>query len=509
MTPLQEIKEKFDKVISFSQPSIPDPDTQGLLDQWFDAKRDIIEAFGGKYIYELPEKVSFEITEDAKQERINSFINMLWEFGFDELGRFLDYQRDGFFKNQVVEEYEVCDSKKTVITKGTKLLKAFKYFIEKEEVLHDLQNKASLILQENKIEGRLCFSVHPLDFLSVSENTYNWRSCHALNGEYRAGNLSYMVDEATIVCYLKGENEVKLPNFPQDVPWNSKKWRVLLYLSNDWKMIFAGKQYPFSTDSGMNLLLENFNKKINPSPDLDSWERPAKESFWSPWSTFCFEEYKRDIGEGRNVRYDFHWCWYPMAGGLVKLQELVKDATGSKHFNDVLRSSCYTPMYTQLVAKEFYGEDYYTYANNRTKFTIGGPTYCLRCGREEVVESCSTMMCYDCELNYGTSENDTFGYCACCGARIEIEKSFYVGDDTYCEHCYNERAARCSACGDSYPIEDMIYDDETGEYTCHWCNDQDEQAELEVLEECFQRDIKNLLEGFELWREDRLPSSKQ
>ena len=81
MTPLQEIKEKFDKVISFSQPSIPDPDTQGLLDQWFDAKRDIIEAFGGKYIYELPEKVSFEITEEAKQERINSFINMLWEFG--------------------------------------------------------------------------------------------------------------------------------------------------------------------------------------------------------------------------------------------------------------------------------------------------------------------------------------------------------------------------------------------------------------------------------------------
>ena len=28
------------------------------------------------------------------------------------------------------------------------------------------------------------------DYLSLSENAFNWRSCHALDGEYRAGNLS-------------------------------------------------------------------------------------------------------------------------------------------------------------------------------------------------------------------------------------------------------------------------------------------------------------------------------
>ena len=85
-----------------------------------------------------------------------------------------------------------------------------------------------MILQEDKIEGTLCFSVHPLDFLSSSENTYNWRSCHSLDGEFCAGNLSYMADSATMICYLKSDKEEILPRFPEDIPWNNKKWRVFL-----------------------------------------------------------------------------------------------------------------------------------------------------------------------------------------------------------------------------------------------------------------------------------------
>ena len=91
------------------------------------------------------------------------------------------------------------------------------------------------------MSGDFCISIHPLDFLTSSVNTYNWRSCHALDGEYRAGNLSYMVDKSTIICYLKGANNAKLPMFPDDVPWNSKKWRVLIYVSDYWDLLFAGR----------------------------------------------------------------------------------------------------------------------------------------------------------------------------------------------------------------------------------------------------------------------------
>jgi hypothetical protein len=55
-----------------------------------------------------------------------------------------------------------------------KLAKAFKFFTDSKTVLYDLQNRASQIIQEDKVEGTLCLSVHPLDFLSSSMNTYNW-----------------------------------------------------------------------------------------------------------------------------------------------------------------------------------------------------------------------------------------------------------------------------------------------------------------------------------------------
>ena len=183
-----------------------------------------------------------------------------------EFGGYLDWQREGFFKNEVVDDYQLYDengNKSRLIKKGTKLIKTFKYFVEDEELLHTLESRASQIIQENKVEGTLCFSVHPLDYLSISENDYNWRSCHALDGEYRAGNLSYMTDECTIICYLRGKKETKLPRFPESVKWNSKKWRVLFYISNNKEMVFAGKQYPFTSEGGMKFIIDNcFNKVV-------------------------------------------------------------------------------------------------------------------------------------------------------------------------------------------------------------------------------------------------------
>ena len=124
---------------------------------------------------------------------------------------------------------------------GMKLVKAFKFFEQDKVTLETIQNEASRLIQEDKIEGKLRVSVHPLDFLSASENTYNWRSCHALDGEYRAGNLSYMCDRSTVMVYLCTEDKKKLPRFPASVPWYSKKWRMLLHFSDNWDMIFAGR----------------------------------------------------------------------------------------------------------------------------------------------------------------------------------------------------------------------------------------------------------------------------
>ena len=38
--------------------------------------------------------------------------------------------------------------------------------------------------------------------------------------------------------------------------WNDKKWRVLLFLSNEKELIMAGRQYPFTSDFGLSFILK-------------------------------------------------------------------------------------------------------------------------------------------------------------------------------------------------------------------------------------------------------------
>ena len=216
---LNEIKEKFKEIISYSQ-EIAQPKVDKLFDLWLENKKSYIELFDGKLIYELPEPVSFEMTEKDKKSKFEDFLTSMDTYVNinDDFIDFLEVERDGFFSNTVCGEYRTRTGEK--IPKGMKLVKAFKYFIEDKELLTELQMEASRIIQKDKITGRLCFSVHPLDFLSSSENAHNWRSCHALDGEYRSGNLSYMVDSSTIIVYLKSDEDAVLPNFPPSIKWN-------------------------------------------------------------------------------------------------------------------------------------------------------------------------------------------------------------------------------------------------------------------------------------------------
>ena len=51
-----------------------------------------------------------------------------------------------------------------------------------------------------------------------------------------------MIDSSTFIVYLRSEKTDNiLPTFPNTVQWNSKKWRMLMFLSDDYQMMFAGR----------------------------------------------------------------------------------------------------------------------------------------------------------------------------------------------------------------------------------------------------------------------------
>lgn len=450
------IKDQFDKVIRYSQ-NISEPKTEELFATWAEKKKEFIKLFNG-LIYEYPEKVSFELSAKERHNRVIEFANRVHEqYGYYSLSRFIEEQEEGFFKNISIADATGIDGK--VVKKGTKLVRAFKHFVYSEDSksLTDIQNEASRIIQEDKIEGTLCLSVHPLDFLSVSENTYNWRSCHSLDGEYRAGNLSYMKDSCTFICYLKGADDVVLPGFGPDVRWNSKKWRVLLYLSQDQAMIMAGRQYPFSSANGLDTVLH----KVLHTAGICYGS-------WTDWNDDYVDS--MELKGAKTLRFGDKYI--PIRYGLKPLRSVVKNAYSSLQFNDLLESSCYTPVYSFKHFDNGFGSCCPATMEGSTTFVIGDMVDCLQCGHDFILKGTNSMMCADCELQYGDGNNDLITYCDCCGRRVFIDDTYNTNDGTICPQCIDRYYRACDCCGDYVREDEMIYEAETENYVCRYCHEE-------------------------------------
>lgn len=152
-----------------------------------------------------------------------------------------------------------------------------------------------------------------------------------------------MTDTSTFMCYIKGKDNAKLPNFPDDVPWNSKKWRMLCFLSNDNSMLFAGRQYPFEISSVLELVAKIVNVLFRSS--FHRW-------------------YHDKIRDDETTGICLNSPYIAVGHDLLPMNILVKDAEGSMHYNDLLYSSCYSPYYSYNL----------NYWGNHYRF--------LKCGRD-------------------------------------------------------------------------------------------------------------------------------
>ena len=444
---IKEIQKQFNDVIIHSQGYQVPINTDPLFDKWYENKSWIIERMDEKLIWESEEKVSFLLGEKEKKERLDSFLEEIIQENFP-LYHFIVDNYDGFYSNKTIHETKV---NKRTIPKGMKLSKAFKFFENDPKNLDKWQTKMSMLLQENKIEGTLCISVHPLDFLSLSENQHNWRSCHALDGDFRAGNLSYMLDKSTVICYLKSDKEVILPRFPENVKWNSKKWRMLLFFSEDREGMIAGRQYPFFNRGALDEVMSLLKK---------TWLLTTHH--WRPWTNYQLNEV--------NINNQTFRLRYPhifIKKRLYPITDIVKDK-GSLHFNDVLLSSCYTPYYSFTI---------FTLREDKPPiFYIGEEVPCLYCGKEEITMS-ESMLCNDCEINYGTVvDGENITTCSCCGCRIFIDddSTYVTRDGQYiCDTCLYDNYTQCDYCLEWVPNDNITYQHKEDRYICEYCEGED------------------------------------
>ena len=457
MYDIEDIKDKFRTVIRFSQ-GIPNPQIDSLFSMWEKAKAPFIERFGG-LIYEWSEPVEFVLDPVEKSKKALEFIDCVsTTFDNSTLADFLMLNIDTFFDNKVSK------GNGKDIPEGMKLIKAFKFFESNKQALRDMQDIASQLIQENSVKGTLCFSVHPLDFLSSSENTYNWRSCHALDGEYRAGNLSYMLDGTTFMVYLKGADGVQLNAFPSDVPWNSKKWRMLIHAADNDGIMFAGRQYPFSSKSGIDTVLNIYNNLFISDNIDDYYKRYEK---YARWYADYIDAYTPHDDDSRVIELDEkYFIWH---GHLIPIGNVVKEGQHALNYNDVLYSTCYKYPYYAVLS------GYHSMQNLlEHPIYIGEEVPCLHCG-EDIITTTEIMRCNECEIQYGYELNDNYGTCENCGCRIYFDDAYYVNDSYVCDHCFNNYCFVCDNCGEAYYDEHKHRyepDENTIEYVCPHCFEQ-------------------------------------
>lgn len=413
-----------------------------ILNTWYLNKYDLLKsrAFDKSLIVEL-EEVAIQLTPKQKEKFITDFIYELqnhWEEMFPDfpeydisghnLGYFLKVNFDGFFQNKTTHSFEAPDN--TIIEADCKISKNFKHFFDNEELIRQAQDKYSEYIQKDKLTGTLCASIHPLDFLSSSENNYHWRSCHALNGDYCGGNMSYIMDDCSIIFYIKGKDNVKLPRFPDDVLWNDKKWRMLACF--DYKYIAAGRQYPFFNEE----LLEPIKEFLS---YIASYIADDDANYFSHWH----HDYIDSVGLPIENSYTNKTLSYPYLyykGVLCTKFNLIKNAKYTANYNDLLYSSCYEPYFA-------FCKHYTMFLDDLKPVEVGHAPICACCGEEKTSMGNDEFICGKCI----DIINPTI--CAECGKPIVGESGEWVKNlGLVCSKCFSKFSWICPDCGNKISV---------------------------------------------------------
>ena len=148
------------------------------------------------------------------------------------------------------------DNESYKVSQGMRPMKIITKIAQKyncdEKLLEDFRLWHSQILNNKHMDGELCLSIHPMDYMTMSDNDNNWQSCMNWmnNGDYRLGTVECMNSPYVLVAYLHNPNH-SMSIGPYE--WNSKHWRELFIIHPE--MISEVKGYCFQDENLTNTIL--------------------------------------------------------------------------------------------------------------------------------------------------------------------------------------------------------------------------------------------------------------
>lgn len=458
-----------------------------FLRHWDEAKAPFYHMFGDKFI--IKQELSFERAIEEMEEEMEAIfiddhirtfvrnykqaINLVFAHDFDarcELYRFVDSD-----KMLVTNVYNgpaitipgdfTIDGHPLQINRGCKVIKMLGKIAKALNVMdgyEELRRAHSLVLNQKKIKGNLCLSIHPLDFLTMSDNECGWSSCMSWvdeYGDYRLGTIEMMNSPCVVIAYVEANTPMSLCGSE----WNNKRWRQLFIVTPD--LILGNKQYPYK-----NAVLQGCAIK---------WLREMCSK------TLGYGPYPEEANEIRNGK------WNDISGSDTQVKIVL---TTSYMYNDVYdtRLAFVNPNISEVYRLNF-----------------SGVATCTGCG--EIIEYESVepheVRCRSC---------NGLWQCDCCHEWTSGDAYYDANDNAYCSWCYYHELDQCECCGDrgrdfSHHYVHIIdkADDELSSFNwnyhitlCDCCQDDPEEYEplfgpltqhrddYGVLRDCF--DLQNI-----------------
>lgn len=272
------------------------------------------------------------------------------------------------------------------IQHGCKAIKTIVKIAEMYDIpgVEEFRNAHSQVLNQKKVKGRLSISIHPLDYMTMSDNECDWDSCMSWwnSGAYRQGTVEMLNSSCVVVAYLESSKDMSIPGGHQ---WNSKKWRELYIVTPD--IITNVKGYPYNNNE-LSISVVEWLKEL--ADAHMNWDLSPK-------------------------RYDFN-------GGYHITEDIRFDPCTNTMYNDFDNSDEHFAYLSKSAE---------TWDNIHVNYS--GVSECMWCGKTCIyIDTESQLLCDRCEAYY---------VCDICGERItqyEFENNTPNGWHV-CDYCYGER----------------------------------------------------------------------
>ena len=265
------------------------------------------------------------------------------------------------------------------------------------------RNQISDVLTKKSFKANLVLSVHPLDFMSMSNNNCRWTSCVSWKtGIYASSVLEMLNSNNVILAYLESEKNF----FVQGKKVPNKSWRTLVYVTKD--IICVGKNYPFSSEVLSKKVLEEISLLVE-----------------------------------KNLHWKYQYKNQPYFDLLSSIFDCNSDLKEYCRFYNTKQTEHKIILYTKSFYNDLVEDKSLTYYCNRNYVAknkyirVSGDATCLICGQKLEYDEHraytpdglgESMLCSCCEQDY---------FCECCG-KINQEKKYNLDGKEVCENCLSD-----------------------------------------------------------------------